>query len=230
MFYSPLAEFIASQTKKASVPVLQKTKPEVRRKLVKLDLDLMRDEAFERVLDAPSSYPGRLKAVVGANATPAWSHRDRRSLEKFVQSKQATLLVLGVHCISPWWKSLCDDVETRLGMGSMAVGVKTPARKPGLLVHWDMGAVTAIQLAGTKKWYLWPPVVGLDEVCNLRDVTSAEKKAKPAMTVTVGPGDVLFVPRGWLHRAETQGGEPSLHVSVGIIHPDMRGRKLAAFT
>lgn len=114
-------------------------------------------------------------------------------------------------------------------MGSMAVGVKTPAGKRGLPVHWDMGAVTAIQLAGIKKWYLWPPVVGLDEVCNLRDVTSAEKKAKPMMTVTLAPGDVLFVPRGWLHRAETQGDKPSLHVSVGIVHPDMRGLKLAAF-
>lgn len=75
MFYSALAEFIASQTRKASVPVLQNTRPEVRRKLVKLDLALIRDEAFERVLDAPSNYPGRLKAVVGANTTPA-----RRSL------------------------------------------------------------------------------------------------------------------------------------------------------
>lgn len=226
MFYSPLAEFIAKHTKKASVADLQKARPEIRKRFIKAktDLDLMRDEAIERVLDNPSNYPGQLKAAVGERVEQAWKFESRAKLEAFVRSKRATLLVSGVHRISPWWKSLCDDVETRLGSGTFAVGVMTPARKPGLIIHWDEGDVTIAQLAGEKQWTIWPPVVDFAQVCNLRALTPGEKRRKPFMTVTLAPGDVLFVPRGWVHRAETKSDEPSLHVSVGIIHPDMRGR------
>ena len=226
MFYSRLAEFIAAQTRASSVADLQRPQPKVKKRFVALnDLAVMRDEAIERVLDNPDNYVGQIKMAIGEKVTVVGKVGKRSKLLDLMTSKRATLFVAAVHRISPWWKSLCDDVETRLGTGTMAVGVMTPGNKPGLLIHWDEGAVTAIQLAGKKQWYLWEPVVELSEVCNVRPLTPAELRRSPTMVVTLEPGDVLYVPRGWVHRAVTKSSEPSIHVSIGIIHSDMRGRQ-----
>jgi lysine-specific demethylase/histidyl-hydroxylase NO66 len=62
----------------------------------------------------------------------------------------------------------------------------------GLSRHADVHDVFVLQVDGTKHW----DIDGLGEL-------------------TLVPGDVLYMPRGTMHAAQT-GGAPSLHITIGV--------------
>ncbi|HSP29627.1 MAG TPA: cupin domain-containing protein, partial [Ilumatobacteraceae bacterium] len=68
----------------------------------------------------------------------------------------------------------------------------TPPNAVGLAEHSDLHDVLAVQLYGSKRWW----VDGLGDVA-------------------MRPGDVMYVPRGVRHRAETA-TETSLHLTRGV--------------
>jgi ribosomal protein L16 Arg81 hydroxylase len=80
--------------------------------------------------------------------------------------------------------------------------------------HWDDHDVFVLQLTGRKHWRVHPatrswPMPG-DEV--------TDPPAAYAHEWTLTPGTVLYLPRGWWHRA-TPVGEPSLHLTIGVLRP-----------
>ena len=74
----------------------------------------------------------------------------------------------------------------------------TPPSAAGLAEHSDLHDVIAVQLHGSKHWW----VDGLGDV-------------------TVHPGDVMYIPRETRHRAETA-TDMSLHLTFGIIRATYR--------
>jgi hypothetical protein len=82
----------------------------------------------------------------------------------------------------------------------------------GFDVHWDDHDVIILQVAGHKDWKIF----GSTRNSPLyRDVEAAEKPSTPIWEETLGPGDFLYIPRGWWHVA-TPKNEPSLHLTFGI--------------
>ena len=68
------------------------------------------------------------------------------------------------------------------------------------------------QVEGSKTWRLGPPTRELplaDEVSRHTTLTA------PVTEVRLDAGDVLYVPRGWLHEAQA-GPAPSLHLTLGV--------------
>ncbi len=110
----------------------------------------------------------------------------------------ATLVLQSLHRTWPSVAAFADQLQDEVSHPVQANAYLTPPSAAGLAEHADPHDVLAIQLHGSKQWW----------VDGLGDVTAT-------------PGDVIYVPRGVRHRAETV-TDTSLHVTVGIIRVTYR--------
>jgi len=92
--------------------------------------------------------------------------------------------------------------------------------------HYDPWDVFILQLQGTKKWSLFQSFITLPhphQVAKLKHLTTMDtpwkgRHPKKIHELVMRPGDLLYIPRGVIHAAESasdDGGEPSLHLSFG---------------
>ena len=84
-------------------------------------------------------------------------------------------------------------------------------------VHHDDHDVLVLQVAGTKRWWLYGPAAPLplpDDVDH-PIVTRAAPPTESVFELLLKEGQVLYLPRGWWHAAQAMEG-PSLHLTVGI--------------
>lgn len=84
----------------------------------------------------------------------------------------------------------------------------------GFDVHWDDHDVIVLQIAGQKDWKIYGAT---REYPLYRDTQLGERPTDPLWEQTIGPGDFLYIPRGWWHVA-TPRNEPSLHLTFGITN------------
>ncbi len=90
----------------------------------------------------------------------------------------------------------------------------TPPGSTGLQPHYDDHDVFAIQISGHKIWRVYEPS-GPVAVGRQAASLSPDELGEPAMVVDVGPGEVLYIPRGWVHSAAAA-GETSIHVTIDL--------------
>ena len=111
------------------------------------------------------------------------------------------------------------DLADELGNPVQANAYITPPQNQGFDDHYDVHDVFVLQIEGTKRWVLRPPVLEAplrDQPWTDRRDAVAEAAAKePYIDAVLEPGDALYLPRGWLHSATAQ-GEVSIHVTLGI--------------
>jgi mannose-6-phosphate isomerase-like protein (cupin superfamily) len=113
-------------------------------------------------------------------------------------SEGATLVLQSLHRTLPSVGAFVGALQHEISHPVQANAYLTPPGAAGLAEHADLHDVFALQLDGTKQWW----IDGLGEI-------------------TVQPGDVLYVPRGVRHRAAT-GGSTSLHLTIGVIRVTYR--------
>ncbi|MFF5637024.1 cupin domain-containing protein [Streptomyces sp. NPDC012825] len=120
------------------------------------------------------------------------------------------------------WEPVTDLVSrlgTELGHPVQANAYVTPPQNRGFDAHYDVHDVFVLQIAGTKRWIVHEPV----HPDPLRDQPWTDHRAAVAeaargeahLDTVLEPGDVLYLPRGWLHAAEAQ-GEVSIHLTLGV--------------
>jgi bifunctional lysine-specific demethylase and histidyl-hydroxylase NO66 len=109
----------------------------------------------------------------------------------------ATLVLQGLHRSFAPVASFCRDLEATLTHPVQANAYLTPPVAQGLNLHEDPHDVFAVQTHGTKRWVVHPP--GAEDVWDLH----------------LEPGDVLYLPAGTRHAAQTV-GTPSLHLTLGV--------------
>ncbi|MET9588754.1 cupin domain-containing protein [Streptomyces sp. NPDC006539] len=92
----------------------------------------------------------------------------------------------------------------------------TPPSSWSFPYHYDGFSAFIVQLSGSKAWDLYSPEL---ENPVVRDGVRAGKEAldrfeqeDPTLSVTLSPGDVLWMPRGWFHKVSTD-DQPSLHIN-----------------
>jgi ribosomal protein L16 Arg81 hydroxylase len=115
--------------------------------------------------------------------------------------------------------TLARSIEVELDFPIQVNTYITPPEQRGLAPHYDDHDVLILQIQGSKTWHLY---VGADRPP--REIQRELEKAVvidglPAPTdVHLQAGDVLYVPRGRVHDAETA-SEQSIHLTVGIHAP-----------
>ena len=115
--------------------------------------------------------------------------------------------------------TLARSIEVELNFPVQVNAYITPPESSGLLPHYDDHDVLILQLQGSKTWHLY---VGADRRPReiQRDGDKAVELASlPAPTdLLLEAGDLLYVPRGRVHAAETH-AEQSIHLTAGIHAP-----------
>ncbi|MEK9518638.1 cupin domain-containing protein [Streptomyces sp. NPDC087908] len=106
-----------------------------------------------------------------------------------------------------------------LGHPVQANAYVTPPQNRGFDDHYDVHDVFVLQVTGAKRWIVHEPVHPdplRDQPWTAHRAAVAEAALGEASIDTVlEPGDVLYLPRGWLHAAEAQ-GEVSIHLTLGV--------------
>jgi ribosomal protein L16 Arg81 hydroxylase len=89
------------------------------------------------------------------------------------------------------------------------------AHTMGFTPHWDNHEVFALQIYGEKIWKIYDKIA--DDVPYSQSVMLADD-AKPLLEVTLRAGDLLYVPRGYVHSVHTAASS-SLHITLGAFPP-----------
>jgi hypothetical protein len=126
----------------------------------------------------------------------------------------ATIVIQGLHLNRAETAAFCAALEDALGHPIQANAYYTPRGSQGLAVHHDTHDVFVLQIAGEKRWLVYDPVLELP-LKEQRYRASNGTPGEPVLDTVLGPGDTLYLPRGWLHEARTSDVD-SLHLTVGI--------------
>ncbi|MFE6188474.1 cupin domain-containing protein [Streptomyces sp. NPDC056465] len=168
--------------------------------------------------DGSTLPPASYTAPGGVGATIADQVDDTALWRAFADG--ATLVLQALHRT---WEPVADLVSalsTELGHPVQANAYVTPPQNRGFDAHYDVHDVFVLQIEGSKRWTIHEPVLPDP----LRDqpwtdhrsaVADQAVHGRPHLDTLLGPGDVLYLPRGWLHSAQAQ-GEVSIHLTLGV--------------
>ena len=142
---------------------------------------------------------------------------DDALLRLFAQG--CTIVLQGLHRTWEPLLRLSQDLAAYLGHPVQVNAYVTPTQSTGFAAHYDVHDVFVLQIAGEKRWRLYPPVrdnPARDEPwTDHRDAVEQAAAAEPSHEVVLAPGDCLYLPRGWLHAASALDGV-STHVTIGV--------------
>jgi JmjC domain len=134
----------------------------------------------------------------------------------------ATLVFQGLHRLWPPLIDFAGALAAELGCAVQANAYLTPPGNRGFATHYDTHDVFVLQVSGHKHWRIHEPVLAdpLDRQPwgGRADEVSATAAGEATLDEVLGPGDALYLPRGWLHAADAR-DETSLHVTLGLRRP-----------
>ncbi|MFE6165511.1 cupin domain-containing protein [Streptomyces sp. NPDC056486] len=173
---------------------------------------------FLRVAKDGSTLPeSSFTAPGGVGATIADQLDDTALWREFADG--ATLVL---QALQRTWGPVADfsaRLSTELGHPVQANAYVTPPQNRGFDDHYDVHDVFVLQIDGAKRWLIHEPVhpdpLRDQPWTDHRSAVADAAKGKPYIDTVLEPGDVLYLPRGWLHAARAQ-GEVSIHLTLGI--------------
>lgn len=161
--------------------------------------------------------PARYTSPGGFGAEVADQLNSEKVLAEF--SGGSTLVLQGLHRT---WAPLADftrQLISDVGHPCQVNAYVTPASSRGFDPHYDVHDVFVIQIDGEKRWTIHEPVhpdpLTTQPWTDHRQAVADRAALPPSLDETLRPGDVLYLPRGWLHSATALGGT-SVHLTVGI--------------
>ena len=166
--------------------------------------------------------PKRFTASGGAGAEIGDQVSSDAVLRLFADG--STVVLQGLHRLWPPLIEFADQLAADLGHPTQVNAYVTPPSSRGFSPHYDVHDVFVLQVAGQKHWRIHEPVLA-DPLRTqpwsdrAAEVTAAAER-EPVIDAVLTPGDVLYLPRGFLHSA-TALGEISAHLTIGI-HPVTR--------
>jgi len=166
--------------------------------------------------------PKRFTSSGGAGAEIADQVSSDSVLRLFAEG--STVVLQGLHRLWPPLIEFADQLAADLGHPTQVNAYVTPPSSRGFSSHYDVHDVFVLQVAGAKHWTIHEPVL-TDPLRNqpwgdrAAEVAAAAGRT-PVVDTVLQPGDVLYLPRGYLHSA-TALGEISAHLTIGV-HPVTR--------
>ncbi|OCC12757.1 cupin domain-containing protein [Streptomyces sp. PTY087I2] len=174
---------------------------------------------FLRVAKDGATLPSSsFTAPAGVGATVADQLDDTALWRAFADG--ATLVLQALHRTWEPVADLVSGLSTELGHPVQANAYVTPPQNRGFDAHYDVHDVFVLQIEGAKRWVIHEPVLPdplRDQPWTDHRAAVADRAAHstPHLDTMLRPGDVLYLPRGWLHSAQAQ-GEVSIHLTLGV--------------
>ena len=126
----------------------------------------------------------------------------------------ATVAMPAFHRIWAPLRELCQTLEIYFDHALHANVYITPGNALGFTPHYDTHEVFIMQIAGRKHWRVFEPPLLLPHLSQTFTPQGYVPTA-PLLELDLDPGDLLYLPRGYVHAASTAGSY-SAHVTLGI--------------
>lgn len=126
-----------------------------------------------------------------------------------------SMIANNLHRYVPRLWELAGDAERVLRNRVVIGAIASFSKLPALPAHYDPEDLIIVQVEGTKIWRFF----GEPTNCGMPAHPRLKAPSEVSATVTMRPGDVLFVPAGLYHQCEAEG--ISLHVGILVKHPTM---------
>jgi bifunctional lysine-specific demethylase and histidyl-hydroxylase NO66 len=146
------------------------------------------------------------------DATELWSN---------YQQNGCTIRLLCPHKHHDAIQALLSNLETEFQCMVGANAYLTPPNaSQGFAPHYDDIEAFCLQLEGSKRWKVYQPTLSLPRTSSEDFTTDDVQSMKLEMDIVLEPGDLLYMPRGWIHQACTlkdNNEQHSLHLTVSAM-------------
>jgi hypothetical protein len=109
---------------------------------------------------------------------------------------------------------LRHDIERVFHAPVMTHVYLTPRNAQGFIPHWDTHDTFILQITGTKDWTVYDSPMTLPTP-RQRVYPGEWTKVEPTLKAALEPGDLLYMPRGFVHEAHARDAV-SGHVTIGL--------------
>jgi ribosomal protein L16 Arg81 hydroxylase len=130
----------------------------------------------------------------------------------------ASVIVNQAERYHPTLFQMCRVLASRHFHHTFGVVYLTPPNSSAVRLHNDDQDVFLMQVWGTKHWTIRdaPQLLPYtEEMLGKEEPVPPDKTTEKIMTFDLEPGDVLYIPRGFLHEAATS-STPSLHITMTV--------------
>jgi ribosomal protein L16 Arg81 hydroxylase len=125
----------------------------------------------------------------------------------------STIVLNGMHRTWAPLRELSESLENDLSYSIHANAYLTPKGTPGFAPHYDTHEVFVLQIGGSKRWRVFQPPLALPH--HTQTFTPTGFVPRPLLELELKQGDLLYLPRGFVHAAHTSQGH-SAHVTIGM--------------
>lgn len=130
-------------------------------------------------------------------------------------SSGASVTLPALHRAWPPLGRLCAQLEAQLDHSVHTNGYLTPANAAGFTPHYDTHEVFVLQVGGSKHWRVYPPPIAQPHRSQVFSPDAYKPPATALMEFTLTSGDLLYLPRGYVHTTFTSQSY-SAHVTIGV--------------
>lgn len=131
----------------------------------------------------------------------------------------ATVVLQGLHRLWPPLIDFVGHAVDDIGHPVQANAYITPPGNRGFDFHYDVHDVFVLQVSGTKRWIVHEPVhvhpLPSQSWTDHRDQIAERITGEPVIDAELSQGDALYLPRGWVHAAQTL-DTTSIHLTIGV--------------
>jgi ribosomal protein L16 Arg81 hydroxylase len=126
-----------------------------------------------------------------------------------------SILLQELHKWLPSLAHLCRAMEADFSAPFQTNIYLTPPNAKAFAPHYDTHDVFVLQVAGSKEWQVCPVALPLP-LRGQRYDSAVHQAGEPILSARLEPGDVLYVPRGFMHHARSA-ADLSLHITLGAL-------------
>ncbi|ELP32878.1 JmjC domain-containing protein [Rhodopirellula baltica] len=117
-------------------------------------------------------------------------------------------------------RHICNQIEKASGLLCQANGYLTPRGSQTFNLHFDTHDVFVWQQEGSKAWKVFGSEVDNPSYHHRFQVDEKRREQLveegPIIDTTLTPGDMLYIPRGYLHCGQAT-ADDSFHLTVGVF-------------
>jgi lysine-specific demethylase/histidyl-hydroxylase NO66 len=186
------------------------------------DGPLSGSSAVDELLAHVAPEPSTVRLVRGGEDKPVDTYRRPDGALDLVRVRGSlaegyTIVVNAVEQYVRRIATLAHSIEVELNFPTRVNAYVTPPGSTGFVPHYDPHDVLVLQIQGSKMWHLSTDADVPPHLMQRGEGAVAAGLPLP-IEVLLQAGDVLYVPRGRVHAAETL-SEQSVHFTVGIHAP-----------
>jgi ribosomal protein L16 Arg81 hydroxylase len=183
--------------------------------------DLFSKQALESVLFCSTPKPPQLRVIQNQQEVlpdkyiKPTGQLNLNQLYKLYEEGH-TLVINGLDRLWLPLSILCRNLQLAGNHTAIANCYASPKQSKGLMPHYDTHDVFVLQIEGAKQWYVHEAPQPVPLLHSAQPIIPEGKLGEPSYSICLQAGDLLYIPRGFIHHAATSDSASSLHLTIGL--------------